>query len=154
VYEQLLADIVQAFHPALAPEQRILKLYERVAAMDEREFAVVRLMLREALISSQRLTRLAARFEQGHVPLVMRTLAEGAAAGRFDPQAHPAALVVASISLALLPQILHRLLTAAELPVAAGLPARHETAHALFRVLLFGIAGPALRAEHQPRAEP
>jgi AcrR family transcriptional regulator len=153
VYEQLLADIVQALHPALAPEQRILKLYERIAAMDEREFAVVRLMLREALISSARLTRLAARFEQGHVPLVMRTLAEGAAAGRLDPQTHPAAVAVATISLALLPQIMHRLLSAAELPVAAALPGRLEAAHALFRVLLFGIAGPALRVPGEPPAE-
>jgi AcrR family transcriptional regulator len=153
VYEQLLADIVQALDPALAPEQRVLQLYERVSAMDEREFAVVRLMLRESLISSDRLKRLAARFEQGHVPLVMRTLAEGTAAGRFDPQTHPAALLVASISLAVLPQILHRLLSAAELPIAAALPGRLEAAHALFRVLLFGIAGPALRPPDEPPPE-
>jgi AcrR family transcriptional regulator len=145
VYEQLLADIVRALEPALAPEQRILALYERIAAMDAREFAVVRLLMREALISSERLTRIAVRFEQGHLPMVMRTLAEGVAGGRFDAQTHPAALAVASIALALLPQIMHRLLTAAALPVAAGLPGCDETAHALFRVLLFGIAGPSLR---------
>jgi len=150
VYERLLADMVRALDPTRAPEQRILALYERIAAMDEREFAVVRLMLREALISSDRLTRIAARFEQGHVPLVMRTLADGVAAGRFDPHTHPAALAVASISLALLPQILHRLVTTAALPVAAALPGRDEAAHALFRVLLFGIAGPTLRAESAP----
>jgi AcrR family transcriptional regulator len=150
VYGQLLADIVRALDPALAPEQRILRLYERIAAMDEREFAVVRLMLREALISSARLTRLADRFEHGHIPLVMQTLLEGSAALRFDPQTHPAALAVASIALGLLPQIMHRLLSDAQLPIAKNLPDRQETAHALFRVLLFGIAGPALRAPEPP----
>jgi AcrR family transcriptional regulator len=150
VYERLLGDILRALDPGVPPEQRILNLYERIAAMDEREFAVVRLMMREALISSERLKRIAARFEQGHIPFVLRTLLEGTATGRFDPQLHPAALGVASISLALLPQIMHRLLSAAALPVAAGLPGRGESAQILFRVLLFGIAGPALRGEAEP----
>jgi AcrR family transcriptional regulator len=152
VYERLFADIVRALDPALAPERRILSLYERFAAMDDREFSVVRLMMREGLISSTRLARLAARFEQGHLPLVMQTLLEGAASGKFDPRMHPAALGIASISLALLPQIMHRLLSTAGLPIAKSLPGRHEAAHALFQVLLFGIAGPALRAP-EPAAD-
>jgi hypothetical protein len=119
--------------------------------MDEREFAVVRLMLREALISSDRLTRLARRFEQGHIPLVLQTLIEGAGAGRLDRDTALPVLVVSTVTLALLPQILHRLISAAGLPVAELLPDRGQTAHALFRVLLFGVAGPVLRAQEPSR---
>jgi AcrR family transcriptional regulator len=151
VYEQLLRDIVAALDPQLAPEQRILKLYQRFAAMDEREFAVVRLMMREALISSDRLTRLARRFEQGHIPLVLQTLIEGAGGGRLDPDTALPVLAVSTVSLALLPQVMHRLISAAGLPVAALLPDREQTALALFHVLLFGIAGPALRGQEPAR---
>jgi AcrR family transcriptional regulator len=151
VYERLLLDIVAALDPQLMPEQRILKLYERFAALDEREFAVVRLMMREALISSDRLTRIAARFEQGHIPLVLQTLLEGAGTGRLDPQTPLPVLAVSTVSLALLPQVMHRLISAAGLPVAGLLPDRERAARALFRVLLFGVAGPALREQESAR---
>ena len=147
VYQDLLRDILAALDPAIAPEQRVLKLYERLAAMDAREFAVVRLMLREALISSERLIRIARRFEQGHIPQLLATLLEGVQGGRFDPSTHFAALGIATIALGVLPQIMHRLVSDAGLPIAGLLPDRAASAHALFRVLLFGIAGPELRAE-------
>ena len=156
VYRDLLRDILAALDPALAPEQRVLQLFERFAAMDEREFAIVRLILREALISSARLTRIVRRFEQGHIPQLLQTLLEGMRLGRFDPNAHVAALGVATASLGLLPQILHRLVSAAGLPMAELLPDREQSARALFGVLLFGIAGPSLRPQGQGQtpAEP
>ncbi len=147
VYAGLLADFAAALGAQLPPEQRVGKLFERLARLDEHEFDVVRLVLREALVSSQRLQRVAARVEQGHVPIVMQTLAEGVASGRFDAQLPPVVLAAAVFSLAALPQILHRLVTAAELPVAAMLPSREQAAQALHQVLLFGIAGAALRGE-------
>jgi hypothetical protein len=79
----------------------------------------------------------------------MRTLAEGAAHGRFDPQVNPLAAGIASALLAILPQIMHRLVSSASLPIAAALPSREDSAQALWNVLLFGIAGPALRGPRQ-----
>ena len=143
-YGDLLGDMAGALAPDVPAEQRLLRVYERMAALDDREFKVVRLVLREALISSSRLTRLAQRFEQGHIPLVLTTLADGVQSGRFDARRDPAVLAIATAALAVLPQIVHRLVTAAALPVAELLPERNEAARALWQVLLFGIAGPAL----------
>ena len=149
-YAKLLADMTQALSPDVPEEQRVLRLYQRIAAMDEREFKVVRLILREVLISSERLARLANRFEQGHIPLVMRTLAEGAAHGRFDAHKNPLAVGVATALLGILPQIMHRLLSSASLPIAAALPSREESARELWSLLLFGIVGPTLSRPDQP----
>jgi len=143
-YGDLLADMAAALQPDVPAEQRVLRLYERMAAIDEREFQVLRVVLREALISSARLLRLAQRFEQGHIPLVLGTLADGVQSGRFDARRDPAVLAIATAALAVLPQIVHRLVTAAELPVAELLPGREAVARALWEVLLFGIAGPQL----------
>lgn len=146
-YQALLADFEQALKADVPPEQRLVRLYQRIARIDDREFQIVRLIMREALISSSRLTRVAERFQQGHVPLVLAALSEGVASGRLDPELHPAVLAAATASLAVLPQILHRLISATSLPVARMLPDREEAARALAGVLLFGIGGPALKAQ-------
>ena len=145
VYGELMRSLTTLLAADIAPDQRLRDLYQRIARMDEREFEVARLVLREALISSDRVRRLAQRFEEGHIPLVVRMMAEGVADGRFDPNVSPLVLIAASASLALLPQIVHRLIFAAELPIAAVLPSREDAARGLSEVLLFGIAGPALR---------
>lgn len=145
VYGELMRSLSTLLAADMPPDQRLRDLYQRFACMDEREFEVVRLILREALISSDRVRRLAARFEQGHIPLVVKAVGEGVAQGRFDADISPIVLIAATASLALLPQIVHRLISAAELPIAAVLPSREESARALSEVLLFGIAGPTLR---------
>src|SRR6188472_3740663 len=45
VYVQLLADIGSALAPDVPEEQRVLRLYQRFAAMSDAEFKVVRLIL-------------------------------------------------------------------------------------------------------------
>lgn len=144
-YADVLSGVASILGTDAPAEERLRVLYQRVAAMDEREFDVVRLVLREAMVSSDRMRRLATRFEQGHIPLVIGTLQEGLAQGRFDPKISPFALIAASAALAVLPQIVHRLISGANLPVAAMLPSREEAARTLSEVLLYGIAGPALR---------
>jgi TetR/AcrR family transcriptional regulator len=141
VYVGLLADLSLALGTDAPPERRLARLFERLARLDEREFDIVRLVMREALVSSERLQRVARQFAQGHAPMVLQALSEGVASGRFDARLHPTVLAAATASLALLPQVLHRLVTAAELPIAAFLPSREEAAHALTAVLLRGIAG-------------
>lgn len=147
VYEKLLHDLVLALRADVPSEQRFARMFERVAAIDEREFQVVRLIMREALVSSTRLTRLAQRFAQGHVPLVIQALAEGMQQRRFDPEANPIVIAAATAALAVLPQIAHRLVSSAGLPLAELLPDRKATAQSMLDILLFGIAGSALRPD-------
>ena len=88
-YGKLLADFAHMLGSDAAPEQRLARLYRRIARIDEREFKIVRLIMREALISSTRLTHLAKRFERGHVPLVLQAFHDGVQSSRFDHR-HPA----------------------------------------------------------------
>jgi hypothetical protein len=129
------------------PEARLLRIFERAARFDDRELQTVRLIMREALVSSERLTRLASRFEHGHMPLVFDVLGEGVQSGRIDRELHPAVLAAATFTLAMLPQLLHHLVTQARLPFAALLPSRSDAATALGKVLLRGIGGPQLPRE-------
>lgn len=145
VYGVLAGDFTAALSMhELAPEARLLRLFERVAKLDDRELEVARLIVREALVSSERLARLARRFEQGHVPMMLSVLAEGVQQGRFDAGLHPAVLLGATALFAMFPQLMHHRVTEAKLPIAALLPSREEVAQAFARVLLHGIGGPAL----------
>jgi AcrR family transcriptional regulator len=151
VYARFLRDLGAALASDTAPDQRLRRLYARMAQAGDDELDVVRLVMREGLISSARLIELARRFEHGHVPLVLQTLRDGVAAGDFDASMHPAAMFVATLLLALMPQLLHRQVTAAGLPVAPLLPSRAEAARALGDVLLFGIGTPQARRRREPR---
>ena len=125
-----------------------------MAQLGDDELDVVRLVLREALVSSARLIALARRFEHGHVPLVLQTLRDGVAAGDFDASIQPIAMFVATLLLALMPQLLHRQVTAAALPIAPLLPSRSDAAHALTDILLFGIATPKAKRRRHVNREP
>src|SRR6185312_177326 len=83
VYEVALADLVKALDPSLPVEERILRLYSRVGSIKEEEVLVVRLVLREALVSSQRLDTIVERFERGHLPLMLKLVADGLQMGTF-----------------------------------------------------------------------
>jgi len=145
-YRGLMVDFSAALAGDVTPEQRLTRLFERIARLDEREFEVIRLVMREALVSSTRLGKVARRFEQGHIPLLLRTLQDGIQAGRFSTQVPLPALLVATVALGFLPQVAHRLVSQAGLPVASLLPSREQTASVLGDVLLHGIA-----AEPRPR---
>lgn len=152
VYGRFLRDMAALLSPQAPPEQRIARLYDYAARLGDDELDVVRLVLREALVSSARLQRVARRFEHGHVPMVMRTLREGVASGRFDAELPPAAMLVATFLLALLPQVLHRQISAAGLPISHLLPTRERAAQALCHVLLQGIGAPRSGSRVRSRA--
>jgi hypothetical protein len=93
---------------------------------------------------------IAGRFEHGHVPLVVTELVRGVAEGRLRGDLHPAILAAATASLAVLPQILHRLVTDAGLPVAELLPGRADAARAMGSVLFRGIGNAPNDAASKP----
>ncbi len=154
VYQGLLRDLMAALAPDVPSEQRFARVYLRIAALSEPEFDVIRLILREALVSSARLSRVVHRFQAGHLPAMVQALVDGVREGRFDPQKDLAVMAASTATLGVLPQILHRLVTSAGLPFAAMLPDRQTAARALLQTLLFGIAGPALREEALPPSAP
>jgi AcrR family transcriptional regulator len=142
VYAGLLADLEHALRPELSPEERLRGLFRRVAAIEDHEFAVLRIVIREALVSSQRLSRLVERFSRGHVPLVLATVRDGIARGTLDPALPFPGLVLSIAALAGLPQLVHRVLQHEAPPLASLLPPPEALAEIAFHVLFHGVRPP------------
>jgi AcrR family transcriptional regulator len=150
VVEEIYAKFSREIE-AIATEQtpieaRIQKLFERFASIDAAETQVLQLILREALVSSERLQRVATRFQAGHIPVVASMIFSGIAEGRLRSDLNPIALMISVFLLGVMPQLAHRRVTASELSIAAVLPAPQEAARMLLAVLFHGIAGP----KHDP----
>jgi AcrR family transcriptional regulator len=99
VYVGLLADLESLLAPALPVLDRLRGLYARVGALHPDEIQVVRLMLREALVSTTRLERLVARFKRGHLPLLVRLVVDGQKEGVFDRGIASVLVLVAMLAL-------------------------------------------------------
>ncbi|HWM87409.1 MAG TPA: TetR/AcrR family transcriptional regulator [Kofleriaceae bacterium] len=137
VYGALLADLAGALAPDAPVEVRIERLYGRIARVSDDELQVVRLVLREVLVSSPRLGRLVERFQRGHLPLVAAVLRDGIAQGRIDPGLPPPLLLVLTFSVGALPQFIRRSL--GHLPPFAGFPEPEQLARLLVDALFRGI---------------
>ena len=99
VYPKLLADLREALGPALTFDERLAGGYARMAALSDDEYTVLRIIVREALVSSQRLGRVLRRFTEGHVGLVVAAVAEAAASGALRDDVPPAALLPCIVGL-------------------------------------------------------
>jgi len=148
-YEGLLRDVALAFAPTETVEARLHRVARRIATMTEDELDVVRLVVREALVSSERRSALLARFSRGHLPLVLQTVLEGRTSGAIDPDQHPMVEALAMVGVLFAPQILRRL-AGSQLPGGDAIPAGEELADMLADALLRGIGGRIARA---PAAE-
>ncbi len=136
-YERLLAEMTIALAPDLPVIERLRRLYTRLGALGPGELEVIRLVVREALVSPPRMTRLAQRFRRGHLPLMLATVADGVADGTFRADLHPALILLAIVTLGGPPQMMRRV-AVRELPVAA-LPEGPALADQLVDVLLNGV---------------
>lgn len=137
VYEKLLADLERALAPEGSTRDRLRRVYRRIARANEDEVAILRLVAREAMVSSSRLDRILDRVRRGHVPLALQALLQGVRAGDLRPDVHPMILMMATFSLAGPPQIMRRLL-GDRMPVP-GAPAGEDLADMLVDVLFEGI---------------
>ncbi len=160
VVERHYAPMAQSITEAIAPgpdfDARVRALFDRFGAMTDDEFTVLRLVMREALVSSERLARVAGRMMHGHVPAMLSLLAEGMADGHVGAEVHPAAAMVTVAMLAAAPQVMLRRVAAA-MGGESGvtLPAPAEMATYLAGVALRGIAPtdtpPAAKAARRKR---
>ena len=145
VYAALSADIRKALEPDAGVEERLRRLYTRIASMSDEEFTVIRIVLREALVSSGRLKKVFARFtaEGAHVPLIAGTVLEGIQSGALRADVNPVVLMAATVALGFMPVLARRLAQGA-LP-DLELPPPAQMAESLTRALLDGIGGPEVR---------
>jgi AcrR family transcriptional regulator len=143
VYNNLLADIGTALSGDVAVEERLRRMYRRFGNLSSDEVTVVRMVVRDLLLSSDRLASVVERFMKGHVPLIMATIMEGMQSGVFDAQQHPFVLFASTFALAAPPQVIGRIL--GERMHLPNLPKGTELAELLVNALLRGVGGPATR---------
>jgi AcrR family transcriptional regulator len=137
VYQVVLADLLDALDPSRSVEDRIRGLYARVGGMSDDERLVVRLVLREALVSSSRLDSILERFKRGHVPLMLQLVMDGIARGVFQPGVHPLSIAATMMALGGPAQLLHRVI-GPRMP-GSGVPEGGQLSELMARILLNGV---------------
>ena len=137
VYVKLLDDIAAALAGDAPVRERLERVFARLGRASEDELTVVRLVLREVLLSHERFGRVFARMQRGHVAMVLSTLAEGIARGEIDASVPPPLLLLSCIGLGALPQMVRR--AAGDRAPFSVLPApeklAHESVELLFRAI-------------------
>jgi AcrR family transcriptional regulator len=147
VYGRLLADLAEALSGDGPVRGRMERVFARLGEASDDELDVVRLVVREVLLSSERFKRVFARMQRGHLKMLLETLGEGVSRGEIDPGVPAPLLLVASLAIGAAPQLARRA-AGREAPFQ-GLPPPDELARASAE-LLFRAIGP--RSE-SPRLE-
>jgi len=151
VYGKLLADLGTALGGAGPTRARLARVFLRIGEATEDELEVVRLVVREVLLSSERFQRVFARMQRGHLKMLLETLGKGVRDGEIDPQVPPPLLLLSTLGLGALPQFVRR--AAGNAPPFRALPAPPALAEAsadlLFRAI--GARPRPRKASRKPR---
>jgi AcrR family transcriptional regulator len=137
-YATMMADLERVLAPEIPVAERLAHLFERLAALSDEEIEILRLVVLEGLMSTQRFERLVARFMRGHIALGLKTVLDGLADGTLDRRRHPVVLLLSMFALAGPPQLLRRVV-GDRLPVP-GAPSGGVLARELVDILLHGVA--------------
>jgi AcrR family transcriptional regulator len=161
VVEEVYAKVLEDIRAALAGDDpvraRLERVFARIGRANDDELAVIRLVVREALLSSERFGRVFARMQVGHVAMILAAIGQGIERGEIDATIPPPLLLLACLGLGALPQFVRRAAgdraPFAMLPEPEGLA--HASAELLFRAIGKGEPEPAqARSRPRPRARP
>jgi AcrR family transcriptional regulator len=137
VYVKLLDDIAAALAGDAPVRERLERVFARIGRASDDELTVVRLVVRELLLSHERFGRVFARMQRGHVAMILSTIAEGVSRGEIDPSIPPPLLLLSCLGLGALPQMVRR--AAGDRAPFSVLPTpeklAHESAELLFRAI-------------------
>lgn len=147
-YGALARDVAAVMAVTDPLRERIRALYARVAQASTVELDVMRLVVREVLVSSERRRLIMERFLRGHIPPVLAALAQGQSTGELRPDRPLVALALSVLALGVFPQLLQRVAQNQRTPLPLLPPA--ELAEALAAVLLDGLAAPAAGRKKRP----
>jgi AcrR family transcriptional regulator len=137
VYAKLLADLGEALAGEGPVRDRLAGVFVRLGEASDDELEVVRLVVREVLLSSERFTRVFARMQRGHVKMLLETMAEGVQRGEIDGELPPPILLLSALGLGAVPQFVRRA-AGREAPFRALPPPRELadiSAELLFRAI-------------------
>lgn len=147
-YGKLLHQLEAIFdRPTVPARERLRDAFAHIGSASDEEIEVVRLIVREALVSSTRLDRIVERFQRGHLPMVLRTLADGFERGEIDPSIPLPFALMCTAGLGFVPQMMRRI-AGNHMPVVAGLPEGPAFTDALI-TMLFRAIGPRAPADQR-----
>jgi AcrR family transcriptional regulator len=138
-YAKLLVDLQGALSGEGSARAKLHRAFVRIGRASDRELEVIRLVVREALLSTTRFKRIVSRFMRGHVPLIIATVAAGVDNGEFDPSIPMPILLVAVIGLGAFPQLIRR--ATEELAPFSALPGPERLAEATLDLLFRAVGG-------------
>lgn len=135
IYAALLRELDAVLAQPLSLAKRLEKVSVRIGRMTDHELDVVRIVVREALLSQQRLRRVFERFKRGHIPMLVGALGAAIAAGEIDDSIPIPVLIGATFGAIGIPQVMLRAV-GSELPFPVPTP--EATAAAATRILFRG----------------
>lgn len=138
-YKGLLDGLGAALAPDAPFETQVARLHQRASALTEEEFVVIRLVVRELLVSSPRAPALLARFSRGHIPMLLEAVGRAYAQGEVRPEVHPLATVLAVAATGLGVHVAARLLAEA-FPAVALSPEATGLGPSLRDLLFHGLS--------------
>ena len=142
IYAGLLDDLAQALSDDKSVEDRFRAVYHRIAALSDEEFDVLRIVIREALVSTDRLQKVVERFMRGHVPYLLKALQDGLKDGTLRGDTPLPATMAALATCAIFPQIMRRRLAASGIGIAAAMvPDADLLADAMLKTVFEGVRG-------------
>ncbi len=137
VYGALLTDLSAILAKDATLEERLREISKRMGRTTDAELDVVRLVVREALLSGVRFRRILARFQRGHIPLLLGALMDGAARGEIDTELPLPVLLLATLGIVAVPQIVRRV--AGKSAPFDAVPEADQLAELVVGVLFHGV---------------
>jgi AcrR family transcriptional regulator len=107
-YARLLDDLGLALSGDASVRERVRRVFVRLGGASDGEIEIMRLVAREALLSSTRFKRIAARAQRGHIAMLLETLAGGVRGGEIDPDLPLPLVLICTFSMGAIPQVVRR----------------------------------------------
>ena len=151
-YGLLLADLTRALSEPTTVRERLGAAFARIGSASDAEMEMIRLIAREALLvpASPRFAKLIARFREGHLAVLLATLAEGVSRGELDSSVPLPLLMVTTLAMGGAPQIVRRI-AIGESPFSF-LPSPEVLAERSLGLLFGGIAEPHAKTTPSKKA--
>jgi len=143
MYGPFLADFEAIMGDRSSLRERLVALSIRIGETTDAEFAVMRIVIREGLVSGERLGQLAARFMRGHVPAVLGAIGEARKHGELRDDVTLPLLTLAIASTVLLPQLVRRRAIEGLPQAERVLPKPAALARGVIRLLFEGVQSPS-----------
>jgi AcrR family transcriptional regulator len=150
VYAGLLDGLGEALSGSGPVRERLERAFARLGGASDDEIEVVRLVVREALVSSERFGKVLARAQRGHVAMAAAALAQGVERGEIDASIPLPLLLLATFGMGGLPQMIRRA-TAGRATPFAMLPEPPELARQSVELLFKAIGTPQATASRPRR---